>query len=199
MKSKIKNVAELKSVYKLDPTSDRYRICPECKIAFMTKHRGSDFHTPKCADDYNNRIKKLNKHANDLIEASKLTYAPQQPQEVKAEIKQEIITPVVSVVAPPIVAIATQVKSAFTPDQVTKKKNDQILSETLGDKLEVNRPWTDLVQQGLDPRAYDSIEKLPRCNLFKANYGNYAIVWTSPDLILLTTQKQLLWTLTLTQ
>jgi len=42
----------------LDKNSDRYRICPNCTIPFMTSHRGSDFCCPSCHDEYNNKKKK---------------------------------------------------------------------------------------------------------------------------------------------
>lgn len=44
--------------YKLDPNSDRYRECPNCKKAFMAQHRNSIFDCPECADEFHNNKKK---------------------------------------------------------------------------------------------------------------------------------------------
>ncbi|UPT68610.1 MAG: hypothetical protein M0D57_08315 [Sphingobacteriales bacterium JAD_PAG50586_3] len=47
-----------KSSFKLNPLSDRYRICPNCKKGHMITHGKRDFCSDKCNDDYNNRLKK---------------------------------------------------------------------------------------------------------------------------------------------
>lgn len=47
--------------YKIDPSSDRYRICPYDGVEFMTSHRSRIFCNPKCADEYHNRKKRLEK------------------------------------------------------------------------------------------------------------------------------------------
>lgn len=52
-----------RSVYKLDRKSDRFRICPQCGLEHMVIHRGRDFCSDKCCDDYNNGIKRLQRHA----------------------------------------------------------------------------------------------------------------------------------------
>ena len=70
METNLNKTMASKSIYKLDPTSDRYRVCPECKKAFMTNHRSRDFDSKKCANEYNNRIKKLQKHALDVMSNS---------------------------------------------------------------------------------------------------------------------------------
>lgn len=47
-----------KSDYKMDPDSDRYRICPNCGIEFMTDHLSRIFCGDGCADEYHNRKKR---------------------------------------------------------------------------------------------------------------------------------------------
>lgn len=47
-----------KSVYKLDKTSDRYRICPNDGVEFMANDRREKFCNPRCADEYHNLKKK---------------------------------------------------------------------------------------------------------------------------------------------
>jgi hypothetical protein len=47
-----------KSDYKLDPESERYRICLNCGIEFMTDHLSRIFCNDKCTDDFHNRKKR---------------------------------------------------------------------------------------------------------------------------------------------
>lgn len=56
-----------KSVFKLDPKSDRYRVCPQCGKGHMVRHRSRDFCSDKCCDDYNNQNKRLLKHTQIQI------------------------------------------------------------------------------------------------------------------------------------
>ena len=87
-------------ILKLNPNSDRYRICPECKIHFMANHRGMDFHSRKCANDYNNRMKKIARQLNVLnsneienevlIESSKLM-KPELPINKNVSIIKQIL------------------------------------------------------------------------------------------------------------
>ena len=194
-----------KSVFKLDPTAERYRVCPECEKPFMTPHLGRDYCSKKCANDHNNRNKRHDKHAADVIASPTMPETRESKLEptplIKQEVRPHLVSPVVVPVTTKEAVIATiddskQATNAKQFDSPAKKKNDSIFSAVLGDKKEINVPWIELVQQGLDLTAYDSIEKLPHYNVNKANYGNYSIVWVSPDLILITTQKQLLWTST---
>jgi hypothetical protein len=46
------------SPYKLNPNSDRYRVCPFDKVEFMADHRSRIFCSDKCADDYHNQKKR---------------------------------------------------------------------------------------------------------------------------------------------
>ena len=178
-----------KIIYKLDPTSDRYRVCPECKKAFMANHRSRDFHTKKCANEYNNRIKKLQKHAVDVINNS--DYAEEAID--KGLIKDELV--------PKLTQNIEDKKSTKISNQIIdvsiQQEIEELLSSILGDKEELETSWLDVSSLGLDFNSYDSIEQLPNCDLNKVNYGSYSIVWSQPDKILLTYQKHLLWTLTL--
>jgi hypothetical protein len=65
----MKTTTEKKSVYRLDPNSDRYRICPnpECKKPHMVSHRGKDYCCDKCADDDYNRKRRLDNHAVSMM------------------------------------------------------------------------------------------------------------------------------------
>ncbi len=78
-----------KKLYKLDPSSDRYRLCPNCKEPFMAGHRNSIFCCDKCADDYHNQKKKQemtkkeiainNTEKNELIQPAIINVADTAP------------------------------------------------------------------------------------------------------------------------
>jgi len=63
---------QINALPKLDPTSDRFRICPNCKIQFMTNHLSRDFCNDKCADDYYNKHRRLTKQATVIVEENKM-------------------------------------------------------------------------------------------------------------------------------
>lgn len=56
-----------KSALKLDSRPDRFRICPQCNKKHMVFHRGRDFCSDKCCDDYNNQRKRLLKQSEVLV------------------------------------------------------------------------------------------------------------------------------------
>ena len=175
-----------KSIYKLNTTSDRYRVCPECKKAFMTSHRGRDFDSKKCANDYNNRKKKLQKHAQDVINNYDGLEETKNQEMLKVELDTALIQKIND-------NNSTKINQQII-DQTIQNEIELLLSSILGDKQEIETSWEEVSNLGLDFNSYDSIEPLPNCDLKKVNYGSYSIVWTQPDKILLTYQKHLLWT-----
>ena len=56
-----------KKTYKLDPTSDRYRECLNCKEPFMAAHRNSVHCCDKCADEFSNKKKKQEMTKKEII------------------------------------------------------------------------------------------------------------------------------------
>ena len=79
------------SIYKLNPDSDRYRICKYCDTEFMTSHRSRIFCDDKCSDEYHNAHKRYErdmKKLNDVIEK-------QQKLEVSEELIEETIETIV--------------------------------------------------------------------------------------------------------
>lgn len=66
MNSKNLIVIRRKSPYKMDPTSDRYRECPNDGVKFMAAHRSEKFCCDKCADEFHNLKKK--EEAENLID-----------------------------------------------------------------------------------------------------------------------------------
>ena len=80
-----------RSIYKLNPDSDRYRICKYCDTEFMTSHRSRIFCDDKCSDEYHNALKRYDrdmKKLNDEIEK-------QQKLEVSEELIEETIETIV--------------------------------------------------------------------------------------------------------
>ena len=79
------------SIYKLNPDSDRYRICKYCDTEFMTSHRSRIFCDDKCSDEYHNAHKRYErdmKKLNDEIEK-------QKQLEVSEELIEETIETIV--------------------------------------------------------------------------------------------------------
>ena len=61
------------SIYKLNPDSDRYRICKYCETEFMTSHRSRKYcdNDNHCSNEYHNALKRYKrdmKKLNDEIE-----------------------------------------------------------------------------------------------------------------------------------
>ena len=50
----------------LDKTSEYYRICPYCKEEFMADHMSREYCNDDCGNNFNNRIKRLNKRKLNL-------------------------------------------------------------------------------------------------------------------------------------
>ena len=65
------NKSTSESVLKLDPLSNRYRICPNCKKQHMVKHLGKDFCSDFCADTHYNENRRLNKQAEAILTENK--------------------------------------------------------------------------------------------------------------------------------
>ena len=141
---------EGKSVFKLDPLSERYRVCPECVTPFMTRHLGRDFCCKKHANDYNNRNKRLAKHAIDVI-ASPLI--PENRESIPEQISS--IVPIITAakfesgIVAPIKAEAKTTNNS-SEESLEKKKIIDSFAELLADKQEVKASWTDLIQKGIN-------------------------------------------------
>jgi ribosomal protein S27AE len=50
----------------LDKTSEYYRICPYCREEFMADHMSREYCNDDCGNNFNNRIKRLNKRKLNL-------------------------------------------------------------------------------------------------------------------------------------
>jgi hypothetical protein len=59
--------------FKLEPLSDRYRVCPYCKTAHMVKHLGRDYCTDKCADNHYNEKRRLKKQVESMLSGKIVT------------------------------------------------------------------------------------------------------------------------------
>ena len=80
----------VKSPYKMNKNSDRFRKCPNDGFEFMTNHRARIFCSDLCADEYHN-LKKKNAEEYELMqEVENALEAPIQELEQKP-ISQEIL------------------------------------------------------------------------------------------------------------
>jgi hypothetical protein len=75
---------KIKSVYKLDPTSHRFRICPNDGEEFMADNLNRKFCDDKCADEFHNGLKrdegnKLLEEAKAIIENASAPLQPNKP------------------------------------------------------------------------------------------------------------------------
>ncbi len=69
----------------MDPSSDRYRKCPNDGVEFMAVHRSEKFCCDKCADEFHNR-KKKDAENKILEEAKSIIAKPITPeQQVQSE------------------------------------------------------------------------------------------------------------------
>lgn len=92
-----------KSPYKLDPNSDRYRVCPNDGVPFMANHRSTIFCNEKCADEYHNLKKKEkieNTLMNEVKEALNADVPASKPVQEKSEVVENIIPPPVQTIDP---------------------------------------------------------------------------------------------------
>ena len=75
---------KIKSYYKLDPSSHRFRICPNDGEKFMTNNLNRKFFGDKCADEFHNGLKrdagnKLLEEAKTIIKNASSPLQPNKP------------------------------------------------------------------------------------------------------------------------
>jgi hypothetical protein len=75
------------SIYKLNPDSDRYRVCKYCDTEFMASHRSRKFcdNNNKCSNEFHNALKRYKrdmKKLNDEIEKQRQLDASEKTTEV---------------------------------------------------------------------------------------------------------------------
>jgi hypothetical protein len=74
-------------LYKLNPESDRYRICKNCETELMASHRTRIFCDDKCSDEYHNALKRYDRDMKKLNEE----IDKQQQLEASEELIEETI------------------------------------------------------------------------------------------------------------
>lgn len=74
-------------LYKLNPESDRYRICKNCGTELMATHRTRIYCDDKCSDEYHNAKKRYNRDMKKLNEE----IDKQQQLEASEELIEETI------------------------------------------------------------------------------------------------------------
>ena len=72
----------------MDPHSPYYRICPGCSVPHMVEHRGRDYCSNKCADNYYNWVKRNFRQAERII-ADK-GYITQESNEAALSLSQQV-------------------------------------------------------------------------------------------------------------
>ena len=85
------------SIYKLNPDSDRYRICKYCDTEFMTSHRSRKYcdNDNHCSNEYHNALKRYKrdmKKLNDEIDKQQQLEASEELiEETKQDTNEETI------------------------------------------------------------------------------------------------------------
>ena len=165
-----------KSPYKLDPTSDRYRECPNDGEKFMAVHRTEKFCCPQCADEFHNEKKRLaaEKQIQDEIDLALKSSTPEVQGEKTIELKETIHSEATFVTSPLV-------------------GNINLIGATLGNRhyLKVYKNY--LTEKGLDYSVYDNKYQMPGTELQVLTYGPYAIAWGYENHIIITYKKNIPW------
>lgn len=178
MKAKNLLTPRKKSPYKMDPTSDRYRKCPNDGVEFMAAHRTEKYCCPQCADEFHNEKKRLAAEKLLQDEINIALIAPPPKSEVLADqgiTPNEEIQPIETVVTSPLVG------------------NINLIGATLGNRHSHKVHKKYLTDKGLDYGVYDNKYKMPGTELNVLTYGPYAIAWAYENHIILTYKKNIPW------
>jgi len=151
---------------KLDENSDRYRICPNCKQSYMTSHRGSDFCSPFCHDEFNNRRKKHNHILQKQQNFSAVVEEKNHIETSSIELKHE--------------------QQLLEKMQISKATNQKILSDMRID-LDIRRVTiTGMHEKGFLFNAFDfRIEYPARKEKYCLIFGSYQIIYGDVNEILI--------------
>lgn len=194
--TKIKALENLKVNFDyLDPESEYYVVCLECKRPFMSDRLGRKFCCRKHANAYNNRLKR-----EELGLKRKLTNLVLKENLKSMEIftKPENKTAAISVIEEPTPNLQstpnTEAASLALVLPTNKEFNNQLLKSLLGNKKDIQVSWEWMVSSNFNFRDYDSIEQLRGCERNKINYGDYSLIWVNADQVFITLQKNLLFT-----
>jgi hypothetical protein len=168
------------SSYKMDPSSDRYRVCPNDGFEFMAFHRSEKFCCPQCADEFHNEKRRL--AAQQLIQnkTSVLTAVPteipEQPPENNTESKetQQVLISLITSTSPLV-------------------GNINLIGATLGDKHSRKVHMTYLTKLGFVYDVYDNKHLVPGTELNVLTYGPYAVAWAYENHIIITYKKNIPW------
>jgi hypothetical protein len=145
----------------LDPLSDRYRVCPNCKTPHMVRNRGRDFCSDRCADQHYNARRRLLKQAEPktILEQNPLPIPPMEEN----------------------MSVTVQSKIESTQPEVTDyQKNLQILnSVTIKPEVGTVYHIDDLIRAGFNFDAFSGRGILhnidPKLNCHFVQYGTYRL------------------------
>jgi ribosomal protein S27AE len=81
MNSKNLLTPRVKSPYKMDKNSDRYRVCPNDGVEFMASHRTRIYCSDQCADEHHN-LKKKAEVEYDMMTEIKNALSASAPEKI---------------------------------------------------------------------------------------------------------------------
>ncbi len=160
-----------KNIPKLDPSSDRYRICPYCGEGHLVPHLSQDYCCPDHATRHYNEKRRLNKQAETIINAEKLNKA------IVVEKKDN--------------GMAIITKPPLSPEEEKKigiEKNVSIFNQLpIDDENGTDFKITQLEAIGVNFRNYSSLHKNENvANGYTSNFlliKNYKICRIEKDIV----------------
>jgi hypothetical protein len=139
-------------LYKLNPESDRYRICKNCATELMASHRTRIFCDDKCSDEYHNAHKRYERDMKKLNDEIDKQQQLEASEELIEETNQVIIEE----------TIETTVEETINEtDEAILKSNISIL-----ESLNVAENGTGYTVEALDSYGYKMSHFSGRGQLF---------------------------------
>jgi len=159
-----------------NPNLNRLRRCPSTGVYHFTAHGNTDFLTKKIAEEYYNRNRGNNKQAKEISEELKQE-KERESQGENANVSNTLVFP------------------RAINDVEKKLQMQDFLKNLLGNRISREITFSSITSTYFDYKTFDELIPFPDSHLTYARYGEYVLCWLTEETFLLTTQKQMLWTL----
>ncbi len=167
----------------MDPSSDRYRVCPNDGVEFMATHRSEKFCPGgRCADEFHNRKKKeeaektLMNEVNEALSADMPDISESEPENIAPAVEETNLA-------------QNNENISISP----LASNISIIGVALGNHHHLKLHKDFLKSRGLVYEAFENRYALKDTELFVATYGPYAIAWGYDNHIILTHKTNIPW------
>jgi len=166
-----------------NPYADRLRRCPGCGVYHFVKHRGTDYHDPKCADDHYNLKQSTHTHA---LKAGFLKVNEGTPPQVKEITKLSL----------PLLKSSSLPAEIITKTSVNRSiqlKNEEIIIKLLGSVQEAAITPYQLFSRGFEEEGFDTQVLFPNSSCTLCIVGEYCLSWFKEETIIISLLKNMLW------